>query len=711
MKIKNFFKQKNYLMQLFFTIAGLCCVPLIILQLVMVGQSTQGYSKMNEEIIYENLAGSVQWFHQQVEDMSKTAIKISQDGVIRNAARSDCTPYKRYEAHNRIDEFSNDRYEVGVWFQATDTALFRQVNISADRLYQILAGSDPESREEMQTFFELEEYTRITSTAHAAENSSNLIVVAKPVSFISLVNKDALVFFVMDQTAVEKELCARFHDSSAVAILDAEGRFLVRGKDFSRQLCENAGFARFLTDDTLQTYAASNGEANIRIYKHRDGESGYMSLVSIYEDGLQAYLRQWVNGIRTMLFFSTIAIFALLMLTVYINYRPMKMLVSKYGDKAASTALTELEILDSAFSAADEKLYDQNQQLKYFLLGDLLRGLPPKEQLLAESGLTTDTCGYIVYSLHGPVINSAAAHQIAEILLEEYRCDCYITAITYQPQQLMICVLREEMEALQLQQRAAEVIQRVMGQDYQLYAGTLVEKVTDIRSSYLRSLATASEQEVNLVEAEDGVARAIRQFGESLETGNVQTIRSSLEMVESRLASMKEAEQYKTYYCYQMLTVYFAKARDMRNFKMEAMHLIGFSSEKQLFEMLHQSVERYCVQSAKVEQVTAGRLRDELTAYIETNFNNKNLSLAMVADHLNTSVYVVTRLFKETTGKNFKEYVLDKRMEYAKELLKSTPTKIAEISSMAGFENAEYFSSVFKAKYGMTPTQYRKSDA
>ena len=709
MKIKNFFKKKNYLMQLFFTIAGLCCVPLIILQLVMVGQSTQGYSKMNEEIIYENLAGSVQWFHQQVDDMSKTAIKISQDSVIRNAARSDCTPYKRYEAHNRINEYSNDQYEVGVWFQTTDTVLFRQVNISEDRLYQIMAGSDPESREEMEAFFELEENTRITSTARFFGNTSNLIVVAKPVSFISVVNRDALVFFVMDQTAVEKELCARFHDSSAVAVLDAEGRFLVRGQDFTRPLCESADFVRFMTDETVQTLATSNGESNIRIYKYRDGESGYVSLVSIYEDGLQAYLRQWVNGIRTMLLFSTIAIFVLLMLTVYINYRPMKRLVSKYGDKASSTALSELEILDAAFSAADEKLYDQKQQLKYFLLGDLLRGLPPKEQLLAESGLTTDTCGYIVYSLHGPIINSAASHQIAEILLEEYRCDCYITAITYQPQQLMICVLREEADAQQMQLRAEETLRQVMGQDYQLYAGTLVEKVTDLRSSYLRSLASASEKEVNLVDAEDGVARAIRQFGESLETGNVTAIRSSLEMVESRLASMKEAEQYKTYYCYQMLTVYFAKARDMRNFKMEAMHLIGFSGEKQLFEMLHQSVERYCVQSAKAEQVTAGRLRDELTAYIETNFNNKNLSLAMVADHLNTSVYVVTRLFKETTGKNFKEYVLDKRMEYAKELLKSTPTKIAEISGMAGFESAEYFSSVFKTRYGITPTQYRRS--
>ena len=709
MKIKNFFKKKNYLMQLFFTIAGLCCVPLIILQLLMVGQSTQGYSKMNEEVIYENLAGSVQWFRQQVDDMSKTAIKISQDSVIRNAARADCTPYKRYEAHNRIYGYSNDHYEVGVWFQSTDTTLFRQVNITSDRLYQILAGSDPECLAAMEQFFEAEDSTRITSTARFFGSQTNLIVMAKPVSFISLVNKDALVFFTMDQTAAEKELRARFHDSSAVALLDSQGQFLIRGGDFTQQLWENDDFAQFLASETASTYVTSNGEANICIYKYTDADSGYVCLVSIFEDGMQAYLRQWVNGIRALLLFSTLIIFVLLVLTVYINYRPLRLLVSKYGDKASSTELSELEILDSAFLAADEKLYDQKQQLNHFLLGDLLRGLPPKEQLLEESGLTTDTCGYIVFSLHGTNIHSAGAQQIAQMMQNDYRCDCYITAITYQPQQLMICVLREESDEARLQAQASAVLQAVMGQSYSIYPGTIVEKVTDIRASYLRSLARASETEVSLMETEDDVARAIRQFGEDLETGNVSTIRNSLEMVESRLAAVKQSPQYQTYYCYQLMTVYFAKAKDMRNFKMEAAHLIGFANEKQLFEMLHQSVERYCVQSATAEQATAGRLRNELTEYIEANFNNKNLSLAMVADHLNTSVYVVTRLFKESTGKNFKEYVLDKRMEYAQQLLKSTPTKIAEISGMAGFESPEYFSSVFKTKYGITPTQYRKS--
>lgn len=709
MKIRKYFKKKNYLWQLFFTIAGFCCIPLILLQFFVIGQSTQGFSKMNEETIYENLAGSTAWFQRQTENMSQTAIKISQDAVVRNAAKRDCSPYKIYEAHNRIDQYSNDQYEVGVWFDANDNALFRQVNITTERLYEIIAGSDPACIQVMKRFFEEEEYTRMISTAQFAGSKNNAIVLVKPVSFISLVKKDALVFFVMDQSVVEKELRARFHDCSSIAILDGQGNILVRGSDFTEELCQRQDFQRFLMGESSQTFVTSNGKENICIYQYHDAAHGYTFLVSIYEDGMEAYLRGWVQDIRMMLIFSVLIICALLTLTVYINYRPLKLLVSKHSDKAASAEMSELEILDSAFLAADEKLYDQKQQLRNFLLGDLLRGRTVDEKILAESGLETDACSYVVLALQGPSINSACAEMIADAMKKQCDCDCYITSITYQPQQLMICVLHQEMEVRDLQNQVSALLQSVTGQNYDTCCGTLVNQVAGIRSSYLRSLAGISEREAGKAEFDGSVAEAIRLFGESLETADVAAIRSSLETVESRLASMKEETSYKTYYCYKLMTTYFAKARDMRNYKMEMAHLIAFDSEAQLFEMLHQSVERFCVQHTKAEQVSANKMRTQLMQYIEENFNNKNLSLSAVADHLNTSVYVATRLFKETTGKNFKEYVMDKRMEYAAMLLKSTSQKVTEISNMAGFENAEYFSSLFKTKYGMTPTQYRKS--
>ena len=83
MKLKKYLKKKNYLMQLLFTIAGFLCIPLIVMQVIMMEQSTWGYSRLNEENIYENLRESTDWFVRQMESMSNIAVKISQDTTIR----------------------------------------------------------------------------------------------------------------------------------------------------------------------------------------------------------------------------------------------------------------------------------------------------------------------------------------------------------------------------------------------------------------------------------------------------------------------------------------------------------------------------------------------------------------------------------------------------------------------------------------------------
>ena len=495
MKIKKYLKKKNYLMQLLFTIAGFCCIPLILMQLIMMEQSAKGYSRMNEENIYENLAESTEWFFRQVERMSTAAMKISQDAQIRKAAKVECTPYGIYEAHNRIDEYSSDDYTVGVWFDAEERVLFNKLNITRKRLYEIIAGDSSNIKDDVKVFFEEKELTRIMSTAGDANSENNVIVVVKPVSFLSVIEKDALVFFVMEQEVVEKEFQARFHDCSAVALIDAEGKFLVRGKDFTMELCENPDFRNFLAGQGDSTYAVSNGEENIYIYKYQDIAKGYTCLVSVYEDSMEAYLRQWVNDIQAILVTSIVIILMLLALTVYINYRPLKRLVSKHAGRATSVELSELELLDSAFLAADEKIFGQKQMLTHFLVGDLLRGRPVDEKLLQESGLNANTYGCMVIALNGPVIQSAHCDRISEIMQEKYGCDSYITGITYQPQPLMICVLREEMDVEQMKGQVAEVLWEVTGQTYSIYCGTLVEKITDIRASYLKSLASASEIE------------------------------------------------------------------------------------------------------------------------------------------------------------------------------------------------------------------------
>ena len=708
MKLKQYLKKKNYLMQLLLTIAGFVCIPLIIMQLLMMEQSTQGYSRLNEENIHENLQESIDYFTRQLEKMSTTAIKVSQDATIRKASKKNSSDYAVYEAALKIKEYNSDDWSVGVWFYESDSILFNEVRISPERLYEMIAGKDEQCKRAIEDFFEAEKNTRVASTAEYAEGGDAVIVAAKPVSFVSVMEKDALVFFVMDQETVEQELYAKFNDCSGVALLDADRRFMVRSDDFSIEMYQNAGFQKFLDSEEQSIYATTNGRERICIYKYKDVVKGYTCLVSLFENNLQAHLREYITNIRNILITSIVLMLLLLALTVNINYRPIKRLAKKHGSKAASAELSELELLDSAFFAIDQKVLSQNKLLKNFIISDLLTGRPVDEKQLEESNLGKNSYGSVVMALDGPAITSIQSGKIIAAMKGKCGCDTYITGITYRPQILMVCVLCGDVQPEHLKDLAGELLKEITGHEYGIHCGNVVENITDIRNSYLKTLTNTGENDGNTPELNSAVAEAIQKFGESMYSGDADKIQKLLDVVESRLATIEDSDALKNYYCYKLMTVYFANAKDSQNLKEEMARLIAFSDTRQLFVMLRQSVRRLCTMLNENEQTTANKLSKKLLNYVDVNFNNQNLCLTSAADYLETSIYVVSRLFKEATGKGFKEYVTDKRLEYARELLETTNYNVSEISAMAGFENTVYFSNVFKAKYGLPPTQYRK---
>lgn len=708
MRLRNYLKKKNYLMQLLLTIAGFVCIPLIIMQLLMMEQSTQGYSRLNEENIHENLQESIDYFTRQLEKMSTTAIKVGQDATIRKASRKNSSDYAVYEAALKIKEYNSDDWSVGVWFYENENILFHEVRISPERLYEIIGGTEARSKQIIKEFFEAGKTTRVASTAEYAKRGDAVIVAAKPVSFVSVIEKDALVFFVMDQEKVEQELYAKFNDCSGVALLDADGRFMVRSDDFSIEMYESAGFQKFLNSEEQTIYATTNGRERICIYKYKDAVKGYTCLVSLFENNLQAHLREYITNIRNILITSIVLMLLLLALTVNINYRPIKRLAKKHGSKAASAELSELELLDSAFFAIDQKVLSQNKLLKNFIISDLLTGRPVDEKQLEESNLGKNSHGSVVMALDGPAITSIQAGKIIAAMKGKYGCDTYITGITYRPQILMVCVLYGEVDAEHLKELAEELLKEITGHEYGIHCGNVVEHITDIRNSYLKTLTNTGEEVGNTPELNSAVAEAIQKFGESMYSGDAAKIQKLLDVVESRLSTIEDTDALKNYYCYKLMTVYFANAKDSQNLKEEMTRLIAFTDTRQLFVMLRQSVRRLCAQLKENEQTTANKMSKKLLNYVDVNFNNQNLCLTSAADYLETSIYVVSRLFKEATGKGFKEYVTDKRLEYARELLETTNYNVSELSAMAGFENTVYFSNVFKAKYGLPPTQYRK---
>lgn len=82
-------------------------------------------------------------------------------------------------------------------------------------------------------------------------------------------------------------------------------------------------------------------------------------------------------------------------------------------------------------------------------------------------------------------------------------------------------------------------------------------------------------------------------------------------------------------------------------------------------------------------------------------------SLEEVSRAANLSTYHFIRVFRSVTGKTPYEYLLDAKIEKARELLRSGKMTVTEVCLACGFNNVSHFTSTFKKKVGVTPSRYR----
>jgi two-component system, response regulator YesN len=96
--------------------------------------------------------------------------------------------------------------------------------------------------------------------------------------------------------------------------------------------------------------------------------------------------------------------------------------------------------------------------------------------------------------------------------------------------------------------------------------------------------------------------------------------------------------------------------------------------------------------------------------YIRTHYH-VDLSLEKVASIVYLNPAYFSQLFKQKTGQGFKEYVIQLRLEQAKQLLTNPKLKLIDITERIGYHDLRHFSQVFRKKYGITPSEYRQEQS
>lgn len=101
------------------------------------------------------------------------------------------------------------------------------------------------------------------------------------------------------------------------------------------------------------------------------------------------------------------------------------------------------------------------------------------------------------------------------------------------------------------------------------------------------------------------------------------------------------------------------------------------------------------------------RISKTVKHYVKNHLAEK-ITLEDLSKQVFLSPNYCDRIFKQETGVSIVDYILEKRIEYAKNLLWDLSIKLTLVAKTVGFYDYAYFCRIFKKRTGFTPLQYRK---
>jgi two-component system, response regulator YesN len=217
----------------------------------------------------------------------------------------------------------------------------------------------------------------------------------------------------------------------------------------------------------------------------------------------------------------------------------------------------------------------------------------------------------------------------------------------------------ERVELLKMDKSAVEDYLRCGAKDqfdefFNTYIGTLGETA-------LKSVAIKNYIFVDVILA---TAKLINELG-----GEIDKVIPELNFIETILSKVKSVEQLREQ-AYKIVS----SGLDYRDSRPNGQHL----------DLIHQA-----------------------KAYIEHHYADPELSLNNVAAQANLSASHFSVVFSQETCQTFKEYLTEIRINKAKELLRMTRLRSADIAYQVGYNDPHYFSSVFKKNTGLSPIEFR----
>lgn len=711
-------RKDSLLLKMLLSVLCIVCIPLICIQFFAISQSTDELTSKTIAQHISQLQLLSSSLATQIDSLSSSAVKISLDADIKSPLNADISGYQLYEVAHIINKYNNLQGMVDVtaiYYPSTDRVICNGFCYTLSNFQKVYFGNGSNANEIVDFLTQIEALDCFTFYSSAGENSAlETVMIAKPVFLVgNAFGKNAVVMYIIGNQTLE-HWCSMFAPlNSSFAIITHEGEFLVKGKDFTDEILSDPEYVSFASSNGQNTYRPENFRETGTLYiKYKDSETGMTVISAVNERLIKANLDDYVLRVRWALFLTLVLSVILVAVTIYINYAPIAQILKKHVDQdwKNSQGLSELKMIDSAFFARDERINNQKNLLETFAISDLLYGHQVDQQVI-DKYFPSHVYNFFAVAVMGENLSAVEGGTLSQLASQDKNLKVMITSMPYRKETILVCAGKNGGESSELREDLRRWVGLAIGAEcVDVEVGGMVEDISGIFNSYREALLAYSRKNTGVVSAEkEYPVLLVQNFGKQVKAGNQIKAVALLEELEGVFLQLSPFSQ--KYLLFDILHTY------LSNFptgvaslsEEETEYLLSHIEKDTLYSAVRHSIESWDSASGSSEETVISEVQSKLLDYVERNCYDSTLCLTSAADSLEISIYTVSRIFKEATGTGFKEYITAKRLERACHLLKTTRLTVSAVAEASGFENATYFSTVFKNEYGMPPSKYRST--
>lgn len=206
------------------------------------------------------------------------------------------------------------------------------------------------------------------------------------------------------------------------------------------------------------------------------------------------------------------------------------------------------------------------------------------------------------------------------------------------------------------------------------------------------------------------------RFYESVELQDQRGMKEALSELEERLKTRRETTGYEILQmCKEAVNVYLFALKNLslptesasRFFEKFHVEIHNCGTAEKTFAYLNKSIFTSFEEIAAEKQMLDVKPVRLAKIYIAEHLGDP-ISLESVSDVAGFNPAYFSTVFKKETGSTFSEYLLTRRMEKAKELLRESRDSVANICVMVGYSDVKHFTKNFMKYTSLKPKEYRK---